>query len=195
MPSESDSLSTSFLVWATSLFALVTLLAISDVVIDLSAGTSVAHVAWESTIVLSGAAGLILLLRKLRELRRAELEAEQRADDLAKALDEKSVEAERWRREAREILDGLSQAIDLQFARWHLTPAEREVALLLLKGMSHKEVASLRHVGVATARQQAQSVYRKAGLSGRADLAAFFLEDLLLPLRDKPRGPAASSAS
>jgi hypothetical protein len=30
-------------------------------------------------------------------------------------------------------------------------------------------------------RQHAVSVYRKSGLSGRAELAAFFLEDLLLP--------------
>jgi hypothetical protein len=30
-------------------------------------------------------------------------------------------------------------------------------------------------------RQQAGSIYRKAGLGGRRDLAAFFLEDLLGP--------------
>jgi hypothetical protein len=30
-------------------------------------------------------------------------------------------------------------------------------------------------------RQQALAVYRKSGLNGRNDLAAFFLEDLLLP--------------
>ncbi len=39
-----------------------------------------------------------------------------------------------------------------------------------------------RDVTEATARQQARSVYRKAGLTGRHDLAAFFLEDLLLPI-------------
>jgi hypothetical protein len=30
-------------------------------------------------------------------------------------------------------------------------------------------------------RQHAVAVYRKSGLAGRAELAAFFLEDLLLP--------------
>ena len=34
-----------------------------------------------------------------------------------------------------------------------------------------------------TVREQARSLYRKSGLTGRADLAAFFLEDLL-PARD-----------
>ena len=90
-------------------------------------------------------------------------------------------EAERWRDEARDLLQGLGAAIDTQFDRWGLTPAEREVALLLLKGLAHKEIATVRAVGEATIRQQAQAVYRKAGVTGRHDLAALFLEDLFLP--------------
>jgi DNA-binding NarL/FixJ family response regulator len=62
-----------------------------------------------------------------------------------------------------------------------LSPAEKEVALLLLKGLAHKEIAQARSITEATARQQARAVYKKAGLAGRNDLAAFFLEDLLLP--------------
>jgi len=53
--------------------------------------------------------------------------------------------------------------------------------LLLLKGLSHKEIAEVRNVSETTVRHQARSLYRKAGLSGRNDLAAFFLEDLLGP--------------
>src|SRR5690606_18367849 len=90
-------------------------------------------------------------------------------------------EAARWRGEARDLLHGLGAALDRQFMRWALSPAEKEVALLLLKGLSHKEVATVRSITEATARQQARAVYKKAGLSGRNDLAAFFLEDLLLP--------------
>ena len=37
-----------------------------------------------------------------------------------------------------------------------------------------------------TVRRRAVSVYRKSGLAGRADLSAFFLEDLLLPMRNLP---------
>ena len=58
---------------------------------------------------------------------------------------------------------------------------EREVALLLLKGLSTRDIADLRETREATVRQQAQGVYRKAQLEGRAELAAFFLEDLLAP--------------
>jgi len=64
---------------------------------------------------------------------------------------------------------------------WGLTPAEREVALLLLKGQSHKQIAYTTGRSERTVRQHAVAVYQKSGLSGRAELAAFFLEDLLLP--------------
>jgi len=47
--------------------------------------------------------------------------------------------------------------------------------------LSHREVAAVRKVSERTARQQAQEVYRKAGLAGRSELSAFFLEDLLVP--------------
>ena len=62
-----------------------------------------------------------------------------------------------------------------------MTPAEREVGLLLLKGLSHKEVAAARSTGETTIRQQALGIYRKSGLRNRSELSAFFLEDLLLP--------------
>ena len=101
--------------------------------------------------------------------------------DLAVAREE----AQRWRQETAELLRGLSEAIDLQFARWDLTPAEQEVALLLLKGLSTRDIAMMRDTREATVRQQAQVVYRKANLEGRAELAAFFLEDLLAPRGDR----------
>jgi DNA-binding CsgD family transcriptional regulator len=91
-------------------------------------------------------------------------------------------QGQRWRAEARTYLDGLGEAIETQFARWNLTDAEREVALLLLKGLSHKEVATVRAVSERTVREQARSVYAKSGLTGRASLSAFFLEDLLAPI-------------
>ncbi len=96
-------------------------------------------------------------------------------------LDRARAEAERWKRDAGEFLRGLGAAIDAQFERWGLSTAEREVALLLLKGLAHKDIAEVRGTSEKTVRQQALALYRKAGLSGRAELSAFFLEDLLLP--------------
>jgi DNA-binding CsgD family transcriptional regulator len=92
------------------------------------------------------------------------------------------VQGQRWRSEARTYLNGLGEAIEAQFSRWSLTDAEREVALLLLKGLSHKEIATVRAVSERTIREQARAVYAKSGLTGRAGLSAFFLEDLLAPI-------------
>lgn len=70
-------------------------------------------------------------------------------------------------------------AVHGQFDRWQLTPSEREVAVALLKGMSFQEIALLRDTREKTVRQHASSVYRKSGLGGRHELAAWFFEDLL----------------
>jgi DNA-binding CsgD family transcriptional regulator len=111
-----------------------------------------------------------------------------RARLLVRDLDAAQAEADRWRREADEVLRGLGAAIDRQFERWSLSAAEKEVALLLLKGLAHKEIAEVRDTSERTVRQQSLAIYRKAGLSGRAELAAFFLEDLLLPERRAREG-------
>jgi DNA-binding CsgD family transcriptional regulator len=96
-------------------------------------------------------------------------------------LDVLAVGAEnrRWREEMADHLRELSAAIRRQFDAWSLTAAEQDVGLLLLKGLSHKEIARIRNTSEATIRQQAASLYQKANLSGRAALSAFFLEDLL----------------
>jgi DNA-binding CsgD family transcriptional regulator len=92
------------------------------------------------------------------------------------------LQGQRWRNEARSYLKGLGESIDAQFMRWNLTEAERKVALLLLKGLSSKEVAAVRSTSERTVREQARSIYSKAGLTGRVALSAFFLEDLLAPI-------------
>lgn len=92
-----------------------------------------------------------------------------------------AAERDEWRASAHSALAGLGAAIDRQFEAWKLTPTEREVALLLLKGYGHKQIAGATNRGERTVRQHAVAVYQKSGLAGRAELAAFFLEDLLLP--------------
>ena len=107
------------------------------------------------------------------------------ADALGRDLRAMEGQARRWQEEARTALEGLAVAIDREFTRWKLTEAEREVALLLLKGLSHKEIAAQRNTSDGTVRQQALAIYRKAGLSGRSSLAAFFLQGLRLPHRPR----------
>lgn len=62
---------------------------------------------------------------------------------------------------------------------WLLSPGEKDVALLLIKGLAMKEIAVIRNTQEKTVRQQATNIYKKSGLSGRQELSAFFLEDIL----------------
>ncbi|UCG71559.1 MAG: helix-turn-helix transcriptional regulator [Chromatiales bacterium] len=66
-----------------------------------------------------------------------------------------------------------------QFEAWELSPSESEVALLLIKGLSMREISAARDVKEKTVRQQATSIYAKTGCAGRHELAAYFIEDLL----------------
>lgn len=102
-------------------------------------------------------------------------------DRLEKLAEVRRAERDAWKANAERLLEGLAGAIDTQLAEWSLTPAERETAVMLLKGYSHKRIAKLTDRSERTVRQHAVAVYRKSGLSGRSELAAFFLEDLRVP--------------
>lgn len=73
----------------------------------------------------------------------------------------------------------LGDVIAAQFTDWGLTPAERDVAFLALKGLDVAEIAELRGRAAGTVRAQLTRIYAKAGVSGRAQFAAWFVEDLL----------------
>ena len=127
------------------------------------------------TPVVITSVGVAVLFRVTRRQRDDHLQ-------VIRDLEVARLQGQRWRSESRTLLNGLGAAIDVQFTRWNLTDAEREVALLLLKGLSSKEVAAVRGGSERTVREHARSIYSKAGLTGRAALSAFFLEDLLAPI-------------
>jgi DNA-binding CsgD family transcriptional regulator/outer membrane murein-binding lipoprotein Lpp len=169
-----------------------------DLVMDLGRQASFLHAVVEGLTIIAAAIGVVLGARRLRAAANEAQDLRAQTRTLSSTLEATRRDAESWRREAAVFLCGLGVAIEQQFERWGLSGAEKEIALLLLKGFEHKEIAELRNVSETTVRQQARSVYRKGGLSGRHDLAAFFLEDLLAP---RPAGnvnaaskPSARSA-
>lgn len=85
------------------------------------------------------------------------------------------IEKSKTARLAGELLSVMKE----QFSQWSLTPSESEVALLLIKGLSMKEIALARHVKEKTVRSQATNIYSKSGYAGRHELAAHFIEDLM----------------
>lgn len=176
-----------------AILALVAVLVALDIHMDWGDGASAFHIGVElSAVTLAGLSALTLWWRLQKARRHARLLTSHLRAAHADAA-QLRVDVARFRAESQQHARGLGEAIDRQFQRWGLSPAEREVALLLVKGLSHKEAAEVRATSERTVRQQALAVYRKAGLAGRAELAAFFLEDLLQPV--PAPAPAAERAT
>lgn len=74
---------------------------------------------------------------------------------------------------------GSCGVIQRHFDMWKFSPSEREVALLLIKGMSTQEIADIRDTKIGTVKSQTSAIYQKAGVKGRNELVAYFVEDLL----------------
>lgn len=150
---------------------------ILDLLLDRAWSPSAFHVLFEITFVLVCLGSVVYLWAVWMQTRRSLARVEQ-------ALSVQGADRDAWREKSRKLLRGLGEEISRQFEEWSLTPAESEIALLLLKGFGHKEIAALLDRSERTVRQHAVATYRKSGLSGRAELSAFFLEDLLLPAVD-----------
>ena len=156
------------------IFGLVVVGGVVDLILDQPSTLLSFHVGFEVLMVALSLAGATYLGRGWYEsqarLSVTSLESERLARERAV-----------WEREASSLLQGLGSAVSSQFDGWSLTPTERRVALLLLKGLSHKRIARTTETSERTVRQHSVSVYRKSGLAGRAALSGFFLEPLLLP--------------
>lgn len=111
--------------------------------------------------------------------------------NLSAALEEAEGAAETQTLLLHEALQGRMQHIQEDFKKWGLSPAEKEIALLLLKGLRLQEIADIRATSERTVRQQAQSIYRKSGLDSRTDLAAYFIEDFINPIGDEQAADSA----
>lgn len=114
---------------------------------------------------------------------------------LIRDLDIARSEGDDWRAKVQSHMAGIRIEMEKQFEEWGMTAAEQEIGMLILKGLSHKEVASLRGTSEATVRQQAQAIYHKSNLPGKTAFSAYFLEDVFSPevMADgmTPRAPQA----
>lgn len=88
-------------------------------------------------------------------------------------------EMETQRRALDTARGDLLRVVETQFDVWHLTSAEKDVGLLALKGIDVADIATIRGAAQGTVRAQMARIYAKAGVSGRAQFAAWFVEDLL----------------
>jgi hypothetical protein len=106
-------------------FIAMAVLAALDLLTDLGEGTTALHLAAEGAVVTLGLLGAGLVTRRLFHLAQSEREALAEVRGLRAELAAKAAEAARWREQASDLLRGLGSAMDDQFDRWGLTPAEK----------------------------------------------------------------------
>lgn len=130
------------------------------------------HVTVDAIVVVISFAGVIYLLwenyckhREIVSLHTQLNHSHARISDLHKKL--------------QQVSQKHIEVIHEQLEEWGLSPTEKEVALFMLKGLSFDEIAAIRDTKEKTVRQQAIAVYRKSGLNGRHEFAAWFFEDFL----------------
>ncbi len=145
----------------------ITLLLGLDIVDDYRSGVSNQHLFIQLGL---STVGLIAAAFLLERILRTRHEVGSLEDRLARSI----AEAKSLRGETT-----LPDPCEQQFKEWRLSPAECEVARLLLKGLSYQDIAASRKASEGTIRQQGLSIYRKAGVSGRSELAGFFLGNLV----------------
>lgn len=158
---------------------IITLFAIAgfslfDLIEDLDEGVTIWHVAIEGSVFFISAVAFIILLKNTFLLKQQLADAKEFSQSLRE-------ENKKFKELSKKYVSGLSETIDQQLSIWNLTKAEKEVAFMLIKGLSLKEIAEYRGTTERTARTQSTAVYGKAGVTNRSQLSAFFLEDLLLP--------------
>ena len=100
---------------------------------------------------------------------------------------------ERERKRNEWLAGALAERIDIQMNEWEMTRSERDIAWLIIKGYRFTEIARLRGVKETTTRLQATHLYAKAGVSGRAELVAEFIQPLLSSLPESASSSDMSS--
>ncbi len=157
----------------TSLFTLV------DIILDMSDGVPAEHIIHEIALWAFSMGGAFYQF-KIIKWQKNEIEVfKSKINELDSTNNALKIEQENFQKKISHLTTEFLVNIDQQFNQWVFSRAEKEIALLLIKGLSMKEIADIRGSTESTVRQQASQIYKKSSLNGRMELSAFFLDDLL----------------
>ncbi|MBL7664279.1 MAG: hypothetical protein JNM93_04045 [Bacteriovoracaceae bacterium] len=161
----------TLLVIIASTFMSLMLIAV-DITHQLSTGIQLEFIMLELGICLSSLVGVSFAAVKFYEEKRIN-------NQLNTELSQAKTDAEVWRKKTRSLSQQFIKAIEDQLKEWGLSHTENDIALLLIKGMSSKDIATLRNVTEKTIRAHSSAIYRKSGLKNRYELAAYFVDNFL----------------
>jgi DNA-binding CsgD family transcriptional regulator len=155
---------------------LLILFAAFDIMHHISSGDSYGRILTGTVVFFLGfLMNLFFVHRAARQVSGLETSNRRIRDDLQLSVQE----IEQLKLERQRTQEGLHRAIEEQLKVWGLSPSEIEIAFLVLKGLSNKQIAEVRQTSESTVRLQCSSIYKKSKLTSRSELAAYFLEDIL----------------
>ena len=144
----------------------------ADVVYDYHEGASVGHLIVEVVLFITSLILIAILSLGIWQQSRSNRRLKEELNSLVELRHQQPPEVVAVRH-------NLAKVLQHQFESWQLTDTEKEVGMFLIKGLSFKEIAAVRNTLEKTVRQQASAIYRKAGVSGRHEFSAWFIEDFL----------------
>lgn len=156
--------------FSLAIFVLIFSIALGDIIYDWTeSGKFDPHIIVEIFMALASFIAITVLLTSTWLSKKELIKTYYSLGEAHKALDTA-------KHQTQKLMGELSKVIQAQFIKWQLTDSEKEVALLLIKGLSLDEIATVRETKEKTVRQQASNLYKKAGITGRYELVAFFLK-------------------
>lgn len=90
-----------------------------------------------------------------------------------------TAENERKKTQLSALKEDFDDLIVRRFEQWGLTGAERDVALLLLRGLNTADIAKMRSTSVGTVKVQSHNVFQKAGVTSRVEFMSLFMDEFI----------------
>ena len=88
-------------------------------------------------------------------------------------------EAEATKDTIQMLRGNFGQVLQNKFEDWGLTIAERDVTLLIIRGLSVAEIASARNTAQGTIKTQSTSIFRKIGVRSKTELMSVIIDEFL----------------
>lgn len=157
-------------------FLCILLLAAFDIWFDFQHGIPFRYLIFEGLVFFLALVGFNFFLQRFLD---GSKQQKVRLSSLQKEVDRKDQQLGDLSKKLKSFKEAFAEDVENTFREWEFTKAETQVAGLLLKGLSIKEIATIRNANENTVRSQCTSIYRKSKLANRSQLSSYFFDDLI----------------
>lgn len=82
--------------------------------------------------------------------------------------------------ETIEVMRGhFEEVLEMNFSKWGLTKAERDITLLIVRGLTVAQIAEARSTAQGTIKAQSTSIFRKIGVSSKTELLSLIIDEFI----------------